>query len=338
MKKIVGITLLVVMALLLLSGCGIPQEDYDAVVAEKDTAKAQVASLQGDLGKAQSDLGKVRSDLTAVQDEHESLQTDYDDLLVSQEKLTERLKATQSQITDLTQDLSALQQENESLQTDYDDLLASHETLTKGLEESTLRNPTWSELIQFIEEDSTDTLVYSAGTFDCEGFAITLRDRASRYGFRCAYVTIDSTDRQGHALNAFETTDKGVVYVDVTEHDTIAYVQVGQLYGRISLDVVKSDYIDCSGQPDEFWGALIWKSHSNPFDYSYFLSFSQRVDFLNQTVATYNRAVDEYNEGSTTWSSSQLSKWLENIEALEQDIGSILEPTGIVESIQVYWN
>jgi len=31
-------------------------------------------------------------------------------------------------------------------------------------------------------------------------------------------------------------------------------VEVGQPYGRIDLNAVKSRYIDCSGDPAEFWG------------------------------------------------------------------------------------
>ena len=44
-----GVLLLV---LLFVVGCGIPQETYDAVLAERDEAQAKVASLQSGLDKA----------------------------------------------------------------------------------------------------------------------------------------------------------------------------------------------------------------------------------------------------------------------------------------------
>lgn len=58
------------LASLLVVGCGIPQEEYDAVVAERDAAQAQATTLQ-------SDLAKARSDLTAVEAKLASLQEDY---------------------------------------------------------------------------------------------------------------------------------------------------------------------------------------------------------------------------------------------------------------------
>lgn len=44
---LVGVMLL--LASLLVAGCGIPQADYDAVVAERDALKAQVAELESEL-------------------------------------------------------------------------------------------------------------------------------------------------------------------------------------------------------------------------------------------------------------------------------------------------
>ena len=56
-------------------------------------------------------------------------------------------------------------------------------------------------------------------------------------------------------------------------------------------------------------------------------------------MEAYNEAVDEYNEGNPKWSYDQLSTWRDNIEALEQDLGSVFyEPVGIVKTIETYWN
>ena len=255
-------------------------------------------------------------------------------------------EVAESRIAELTNDLASLEHMYEGLQTDYgdlqqdyEDLRTSHQKLRDRLQESTLRDPTWLELKEFIENDNTDTLLYMEGSFDCEGFAITLRDRAWRYGFRCAFVALNFAGTRGHALNAFQTTDKGIVYVDVTEHDKIAYVQIGQPYGTISLNAAKSEYFDCYGEPDEFWGTLTQRNHSNPFGYDYYISYRQRLEFYNQSVNAFNEAVSEYNKGSTRWSSSQLDKWHENLEALEKDLGSpVYEPISVVETTEVYWN
>jgi len=75
MKKIIGILLTVLTVLLLLSGCGIAQEEYDAVLAERDAAQAEVASLQSDLAKAQSQVGTLEGDLAKAEGQVESLQS-----------------------------------------------------------------------------------------------------------------------------------------------------------------------------------------------------------------------------------------------------------------------
>lgn len=66
-RKIIWLVMSCLMVLLLLSGCGIPQEDYDAVAAERDATQAQVASLQSELNKAQSQIEVLESDLTAME-------------------------------------------------------------------------------------------------------------------------------------------------------------------------------------------------------------------------------------------------------------------------------
>lgn len=94
MKKIIGIMFTAVMVLLLLSSCGIPQEEHDTVLAERDTAQAEVASLQSglaevqsDLATAESDLADAESDLATAQNQVSSLQSD--------------LTAAQSKVSDL---------------------------------------------------------------------------------------------------------------------------------------------------------------------------------------------------------------------------------------------
>ena len=254
---------------------------------------------------------------------------------ISQEEyntLQSNLDNAQHKIDELTENLTALQANYESLQDDYESLLVR-------LKQSTLKNSTWAELKRFLEQDDTDTLPYIENNFDCSGFAITLRDRAWRYGIRCAYVEVSFSGIEGHALNAFETTDRGLIYVDNTEGDKIAYVEINQPYGTIHLDGVLFEYIACTGSPAEFWKPLTYTTHPSPFSYDYYVDYQRRSKFYNESVEAYNKAVDEYNKGSEKWSYSQLTKWLENLELLRQDLGTnYYEPLGVVKNIEAYWN
>ncbi|GAJ14543.1 unnamed protein product, partial [marine sediment metagenome] len=120
-------------------------------------------------------------------------------------------------------------------------------------------NPTYSQLVSFLQSDKTDQYLYKYvippqlpyygsaeshvdlkhiqdiidGTIQpsdpniCADFAERLHNNAEKAGIRCAYVSVDISgysDPYGygipsdtsHALVAFNTTDKGLVYIDDT--------------------------------------------------------------------------------------------------------------------------
>lgn len=108
------------------------------------------------------------------------------------------------------------------------------------------RNPTWEELMEFLKEDDTDRILYQLDSFNCIDFAERLHNNAEHRGFRAAYVSVSFHDRQnGHAINAFETADKGLVFIDCTGaenplgeldgNDKVAYILPDREYGSVSI-------------------------------------------------------------------------------------------------------
>jgi hypothetical protein len=132
-------------------------------------------------------------------------------------------------------------------------------------------DPSYSELVGFLEQDETDQFPYiytvgPPGTYygsaesnvDLEGiqdiidgtaqpgdphvcsdFAERLHNNAELTGIRCACVSVGLAGSEGHACNAFQTTDRGLVYIDCTgglgstgpdNSDRIVDIQVGQQY------------------------------------------------------------------------------------------------------------
>ena len=82
-------------------------------------------------------------------------------------------------------------------------------------------NPTWRELEQFLRQDTTDQYLYNLTSFVCADFAEMLHNNAEKAGIRAAYVCIDlSSYSEGHALDAFNTTDRGLIYIDDTGTET----------------------------------------------------------------------------------------------------------------------
>ena len=268
-------------------------------------------ALRDALEEAQRKTGELMEDISSIQSEHDKLQDSYNEI----------------------------QDTHESLQADYEKLQSLYKNLQAGLEKSALENPAWPDLKAFLEQDETDTMAYVENSFDCSGFAIALRDHAALYGMKSAYVEIGFSAGAGHALNAFETSDEGLIYIDNTNADQVAYVKLGQRYGTIPLNGVKSEHIDCSGNPGEFWGSLSYATFDDLFSYNYYLGYQQRRTFYEESVEEYNSAVKAYNRGSGMVSASQFEAWLKNIEALEQDLGSpYFVPMETIISIEWYWN
>ena len=78
-------------------------------------------------------------------------------------------------------------------------------------------NVSWSQLKDFLREDRTDNNLYIENYYMCGEFAETLHNNAENSGIKAAWVGIQFEDDSiAHALNAFVTTDRGLVYIDTT--------------------------------------------------------------------------------------------------------------------------
>jgi hypothetical protein len=78
-----------------------------------------------------------------------------------------------------------------------------------------VRNPTHDEVLEFIEEDETDEMEYVEGEFECLDFCMMFRNNAFKKGYISYTVWIDFEGQTfGHSIIAFNTTDRGMVYLD----------------------------------------------------------------------------------------------------------------------------
>jgi hypothetical protein len=102
------------------------------------------------------------------------------------------------------------------------------------------KNPTFAQVAAFIEKDQTDKIKYKSGEFVCSNFAETLHNNAESEGLRCAWVAIEFSNTQiSHSCNAFNTSDRGLIFVDCTSSpnakagdtfDTITNIKIGKQY------------------------------------------------------------------------------------------------------------
>jgi len=132
-------------------------------------------------------------------------------------------------------------------------------------------DPSYSQLVSFLQQDETDQFpyIYTVSTpglyygsaeshvdlertqniidgtaqpgdpHVCADFAERLHNNAESAGIRCAYVGVGLAGSAGHACNAFQTTDKGLIYIDCTgisdsygpdNNDKVVDIQVGEQY------------------------------------------------------------------------------------------------------------
>jgi len=95
------------------------------------------------------------------------------------------------------------------------------------------RNPTYDELVEFIKSDLTNETPYEMYGYSCLDYARDVHNNAEAAGIRAGLVIVNQNSEWGfqkHALNVFDTVDKGLIFIDCTSYDMRAHVVVGEGY------------------------------------------------------------------------------------------------------------
>jgi hypothetical protein len=225
-------------------------------------------------------------------------------------------------------------------------VIGSHGNTPYLSNDSGATDVSFAALKSFILEDATDDGVYLLGVRDCVDFAEQLHNNAERAGIKAAFVGVNFVgEKIGHTLNAFKTTDKGLVYIDCTgqgfqsvtprqylhektypcERDRVAYIETGKELGAISIDCVKS------------------------LQYSFYIDYTQKWLQYDRMLEDYNTEVKRYNQKarekvySSEWAAmkaweTELIEKEGTLDELGSQLGNCLfESLGIVESVEIYW-
>ena len=105
-----------------------------------------------------------------------------------------------------------------------------------------LHNPTYAELRQFLTRDQTDANPFVRGQYVCFHFAADLNNNAEASGIRAAYVRIHS-EEWGHAVVAFDTVDRGLVFIEPQSDKDVELV-IGRAYLWQSAGADRPVYYD----------------------------------------------------------------------------------------------
>jgi len=195
-----------------------------------------------------NNLLQARSESSLLRIEMGTLETNL-------EIANDSLAQTQEDLTSAQQELSSAKLTISSLESElelYKDTWGS--VVESGVQPpfqgadivnyETASNPTWVELLDFLLKDKTDEKAYVSGIYMCGDFANDVHNNAERAGIRAAYVVVTLPSAY-HALNAFKTTDRGLVFIDCTgleawqpgpsSRDKTVNVRLGRSYVPKSL-------------------------------------------------------------------------------------------------------
>jgi hypothetical protein len=95
-----------------------------------------------------------------------------------------------------------------------------------------IRDPTYNEAINFTKLDKTGESDYSNESYKCHIMSADFKNNAFLSGYRCAYVIIEFQDNRSHAIVCFNTTDRGIVFIE-PQIDEIVTLKIGQKYKRL---------------------------------------------------------------------------------------------------------
>ena len=115
-----------------------------------------------------------------------------------------------------------------------------------------LHNPTYRELKEFLARDKTDSNPFIRGEYVCFDFAADVNNNAEANGIRAAYVRIRSKE-WGHAVVAFETVDKGLIFIEPQSDNDVELV-IGKPYPWQWVGAIRpSNYYDPIDEIQIIW-------------------------------------------------------------------------------------
>jgi len=91
-----------------------------------------------------------------------------------------------------------------------------------------IRDPTYRELLNFLEADQTDKIPYDEKMFNCIDFSATIKRNAFNVGYNSFFVYINFSSTS-HSIVAFNTTDQGIVFIE-PQYDKVLKIEIGENY------------------------------------------------------------------------------------------------------------
>ena len=150
-----------------------------------------------------------------------------------------------------------------------------------ALAEDSSQSPTYQEALQFISSDPTNENAYLEGRYTCTDFATDFWNNAVSKGYVCGYVIIYFPSGQSHAIDCFNTTDNGLIFIEPQTDSVVKLIRnqpylFGKKYEPPSYNDTVVNY------------AIDWHACSNGPSSSRLLAIFATIGFCPGLVELFN--------------------------------------------------
>jgi len=327
--------------------------------AEIDGLSETIGELESEKANLEENIEEVKSDLDSAKGEITSLESSLDRV---------------------NSDYNALSNELTELRTFYDGIFKGEpppyykpqNELMNIVENASAKDPTWQQLVDFLKTDLTDGRKYVLEEYVCTGFTEDLHNNAEALGIRSAVVFVHFEDSEiGHSLNAFNTVDRGLVFIDNTgvsgftnrAWDRVAYLRIGEQYGCITVDagIESFEYEYYELKYEQLQVRIDQYERNVEIYYGKLRDYNSALRSYNAEVQEFNAALQAYAyltygkylmfsawEDSLKAERKRLNRWSARLDSivshLDQELvelgiqydqyGGVL---GVVKEVEMYW-
>lgn len=342
---------------------------------------SKTSQLNAEIDGLSETIGELKSEVSI-------LETDKATLGSEKATLEENLDSAQGEITSLESNLDRVKIDYNALSDELTELRTFYDGIFKGepppyykpqnelmniIENASAKDPTWQQLVDFLKVDLTDSRKYVLGEYVCSGFTEDLHNNAEALGIRSAVVIVHFEDSEiGHSLNAFNTVDRGLVFIDNTgvsgstnrAWDRVAYLRIGEQYGGITIDaaIESFEYEYYESKYEQLQVRIDQYKASVERYYDELADYNNAMQIYNVEAKEFSAAKQAYDanplyyeflrlfvwENALIADLNRLNSWSARLDstvsALDQELaelgiqydqyGGVL---GIVKEVEMYW-
>ena len=119
----------------------------------------------------------------------------------------------------------------------FSENLSSIESTIASDQAIKIKNPTFQEVRDFVLKDPTSRNGFVFNQYECRHFATEVNNNAEAAGLRCAIVLL-CYKRGQHSVIAFDTTDRGLIYIEPQTDAAIQPEIDGKYQGEEIIEIL----------------------------------------------------------------------------------------------------